>query len=448
MRLLIAIWAAKAASYLGKLLGKKSTSTPGQIALKICPDIIERMKKNIKGEVFAVCGTNGKTTTNNLLCSALENLGKKVLCNKIGANMLSGIANTFVLEASIFGKLNVDCACFEIDEAFAVKVFDKIKPDVMVITNLFRDQLDRYGEVESTAALLEKAIKKCENLKLVLNADDPICASFGKGRDALYFGVAENVLNDEKIVNEGRRCPACGCELSYNYHHYSQLGDYYCPACENKRPEIDFSATNVSLEKGISFTVCNEEKISLSYRGFYNIYNFLAVYSALKASKINFESFSSLISDYKPQIGRMEEINLKKPVILNLAKNPAGFNQAISTVITDKRKKDVILSVNDCPSDGQDVSWLWDVDFEKLDDEFKNLIIVSGKRKYDLALRFKYSNIKVDDISENMRNAVQKCIDSESEVLYVLVNYTELFSTQNILLELQKEWEEKNNGKA
>ena len=443
MRLIIAVWAAKLLAVAGKILGKKSSSKPGEIALKICPDLIERLKKNIKGEVFVTCGTNGKTTTNNLLCTALEKCGKTVLCNKIGANMLSGVANVFALSCNIFGKFSADHACLEIDEASAVKVFDKIKPDVMIITNLFRDQLDRYGEIETTIDLLNRAIDKCDKVKLVLNGDDPICAGFGKGRDAVYFGISEAVLEQTDETREGRYCSECKEELSYNFHHYSQLGDFYCEKCGNKRPKIDFEATDVCLDNGIKFTISKSETIDINYRGFYNIYNMLAVYGALKTVNAKYKSFSDVLDGYKPQIGRMEEFKLNKPVILNLAKNPAGFNQAIMTVLSDKRKKDVIVAINDAPGDGLDVSWLWDVDFEKLNGENTGIIITSGVRKYDLTLRFKYSDIKVHLCTSDMKEAIEKCLESDSEVVYALVNYTALFSTQNILLEMKKEKEEK-----
>lgn len=439
MRLILAVWAAKLAAALGKMLGKKSSSTPGEIALKICPNLIRKLKKNVRGKVFVTCGTNGKTTTNNLICTALEKLGYKVICNRVGANMLSGVANVFALECNIFGRFKADYACFEIDEAYAVKVFDEITPDVMIVTNLFRDQLDRYGELETTAELLKAAVKKCGELTLVLNGDDPVSAGLGDGIECVkYFGISEQVLKQVGDAKEGRYCTCCQNELSYSYHHYNQLGDYYCEHCGNKRPNIDFEAKNIKLDRGISFTVNSKDNVSLNYRGFYNIYNILAVYAALKSAGIETGNFSLLLSDYKPQIGRMEEFNLGKPVILNLAKNPAGFNQAIMTVCEDKRKKDIIIAVNDAVSDGQDISWLWDVDFEKVADETAGILITSGKRRYDLALRFKYADINAE-CTDNMREAIQKCLNTDSEAVYVLVNYTALFSTQNIMLDIKKE---------
>ncbi len=448
MRKILAVWAAKLSAIAGIVMGKKSSSGPGAIALKICPDIIERLAENVTEKIIVTCGTNGKTTTNNLMYTALTNSGYKVICNRLGANMLSGIATAFALECNWLGKVRADYACLEVDEAFTVKLFDHLKPDCVVITNLFRDQLDRYGEVDATVNLLNRAFAKTDRLTLVLNADDPNTAQFGKGKaDVVYYGVNEAVLPQNDESSEGRFCVFCGAEQRYNYIHYSQLGDYYCPGCGNKRPEIDFYAHNVDLQNGLKFKINNND-IELNYRGFYNIYNVLAVYSALNVLGLERGNFNHLLEDYKPQIGRMEEMDLGKPVILNLAKNPAGFNQAISTVMQDTRKKDVIIAINDNVSDGQDVSWMWDVDFEKLGNETLNNLLIGGIRRYDLALRFKYSDIKVDKVSENMRDMLQHCISTDAEVCYVLVNYTELFSTQSIMLEMKKEQENKQKGNA
>ena len=444
MRKILAVWAAKLSAVLGVILGKKSSSTPGAIALKICPDLIKILKKNIKNEVIVTCGTNGKTTTNNLMYSALTKLGYKVICNKLGANMLTGVATSFALECDIFGRLKADYACLEVDEAYTAKVFQHIKPDVVVVTNIFRDQLDRYGEIESIMGIMKKAFENADFPVLVLNGDDPVSSGFGKNYkgECRYFGIAEKVLDGANNVKEGKFCSVCGQEQKYNYIHYNQLGDYYCPNCDNKRPILDFEAKNVSLDKGLAFSV-DGQNFAFNYKGFYNIYNVLGVYAALNVMKIKTVEFGRILDDYKPQIGRMQEINIGKSFVLNLAKNPAGFNQAIETVIHDKRKKDVIIAVNDKPSDGTDVSWLWDVDFEKIADESLNTLSVLGMRKYDLALRFKYMNVKVDEITDDMKSALLKCCGTASEVCYVLVNYTMLFDTESTMLEIKREKEKK-----
>jgi len=443
MRKILAIWAAKAAAVAGRILGKKSSATPGKIAMRICPDIIKILSENVTKGIIVVTGTNGKTTTNNLLNSALLKCGYRTVCNNVGANMISGVANAFVLACDIFGKLKVDYAVLEIDEASARRVFVYLKPTYMVVTNLFRDQLDRYGEIDTTVKLIDEAIEMADGVKLILNGDDPLTSQFGENRTAFYYGISEQVLPQVRELGEGHFCTKCGKEQKYNYFHYSQLGDYYCENCGNKRPEIDFDATDIDLSGSMKFTVNGKTNIDVNYRGFYNIYNILGVYSALSVMGVDISDFNSILADYKPQIGRMELMNLGKPFILNLAKNPAGFNQAIQTVMLDKRKKDVIIAINALENDGQDVSWLWDVDFDKLKDENLNTLTTTGKRIYDISLRFKYDNVDINLITHDMREAIVKAMETDAEVCYVLVNYSALFSTQNIMLELQKEKEEK-----
>ena len=437
MRKLLAVWLGKALTVLGKIIGKKSSSSPGHYALKICPDLVKGLEKNISKGIIVTCGTNGKTTTNNLMASALEAKGYKVICNRLGANMLSGVATTVLQEMNIFGRLKADYACLEIDEAYTPIVFDHIKPDVMVVTNLFRDQLDRYGEIDITSDIIKRAIAKVPGIKLVLCGDDPLCVQFGREENvtAYHYGISERVLPQLDDTKEGRFCPLCGAEQSYNFYHYSQLGDFFCPECGFKRPKIDFEVKNVSLDTPMKFTI-NGQPMSVNYKGFYNIYNLVAVYGALSVLGESTDGFASLLTKYKPQIGRMQEYKFAKPVILSLSKNPAGFNQAIATVNTDKRKKDVIIAINDKANDGRDVSWLWDVDFDKIADENLLTLTTTGIRLYDISLRFKYADVKVDMITRDMADAVTAALKTESEVVYVLVNYTALYSTEAVLKKL------------
>lgn len=447
MRKIIAVWAAKLSAILGRALGKKSSSTPGAVAFRICPDIIKILGKNIKNDIIVTCGTNGKTTTNNLIASVLEGSGYKVVSNRFGANMLSGVAAAFALECDWLGRLKADYACLEVDEAYTAKVFKHITPNFVVVTNIFRDQLDRYGEIDALLNIMSGAFADSNYPTLILNGDDPISSNFGRDYQGkvYYYGISEKVLPQKDDAKDGRFCAVCGAEQKYNYYHYSQLGDYFCPVCGNKRPKIDFEAMNIDLSDGLQFSV-NGENISVNYKGFYNIYNILGTFGVMSLLGIKPNDFEKALGAYKPQIGRMQEFDLGKPFVLNLAKNPAGFNQAIQTVMQDSRKKDVIIAVNDMPSDGMDISWLWDVDFEKLADEKLQRLIVSGTRRYDLALRFKYADVKCDVITEDMKSFISSCaISKESEVCYVLVNYTMLFSTENILTELEAKKEKNKN---
>ncbi len=438
MRRLMAIWAGKLLTAAGRLAGKKSSASPGAVALKLCPTLIDDVNKRVRRKVIVTCGTNGKTTTNNLMCSALEAKGYKVLCNRLGANMTSGIATAYVQAADIFGRLSADYACLEIDEAYTPIVFKRIKPDIMIITNLFRDQLDRYGEIDITIDILKRAIAEAGRVKTVLNADDPLCVQFGReeNADPVYYGISEKVLPQTDDTKEGRFCPICGEELDFNFYHYSQLGDYRCPKCGYSRPAPEYDVRNISLKTPMRFTI-NGEPMEVNYKGFYNIYNLAAVYAALDAAGESTDDFERVLESYKPQIGRMQEFSFNKPVILSLSKNPAGFNQAIATVNTDDRKKDVIIAINDLANDGRDVSWLWDVDFHKIENEKLNRLITTGIRVYDISLRFKYADIEVDMMTDSMKAAVTSALADDSEVVYILVNYTALYPTEAVLKSLE-----------
>ena len=393
MRFLLAIWVCKAAIVAGKILGKKGSSTPGSLALRICPTVLKRLSAQVRQKTVAVCGTNGKTTTNNMIYSILRAKGHKVVCNNVGANMLPGVATAYIAACGIFGKLDADFAAIEMDEASAVKIFDHVSPDFMVVCNLFRDQLDRYGEVDVTADLLRRAIAKTsENAVLILNADDPICAAFGElGCESTYFGITN-------------------------------------PA--------DVTAANIVETDTLQFTI-NGVPVTLKTRGVYNVYNVLAAFSAAKLLRTDTPDLNSVLAEYKPQIGRMEEFDINgTPVILNLSKNPTGFNLTIETMLADPRKKSVVVIINDGASDGIDVSWLWDVDFERLRDENFVQFTSCGTRAEDVALRLKYAELPNVTLEKNIKAALESAVQSSSNPIYILSNYTPLFEAQNTLKEL------------
>ena len=442
IRNIIAIIVCKLLIIAGKLAGKKGSSAPGGVALKISPYILKDLALQVKKDIIVVCGTNGKTTTNNLIYTLLKSKGYSVVGNIIGANMLPGIACSFIDHASVFGKLNADYAAIECDEASLRRIVPFVTPDKLIVTNLFRDQLDRFGEVDITIGLLNEALNKLPQTKLILNGDDPLSAHFGKNKKCSYFGVDECFNSGMKETKEGRYCAVCGEELSYNYTHYSQLGDYFCKKCGFKRPKLSFTAKEIDMSEGLCFNIYNEGKkysFNLNYRGFYNIYNILASVAALKECGEDISNLEDVFKAYKPQIARMEPFNINgKTAILNLAKNPAGFNQAIATVISDTRKKDVLIALNDGPGDGIDVSWIWDVDFEKLKEANLTSLTASGIRKDDLALRLKYAGFENVNVKENNKQSLSEVVSGKGEVSYILVNYTAMFGTQTNLKALEE----------
>lgn len=437
---LLCIWFTKTLGFFCRLIGHNGTNAAGKIVVRMYPEILTDLSKQVREKIIAVCGTNGKTTTNNLIYKTLTDSGKSVVCNNLGANMIEGVIVAFINKADIFGRLNADFACIEIDEGYAVRVFDYMNPDIVLLTNLFRDQLDRYGEIDITAEKLDSAFKKLSNTTLLLNADDPLCVQFSKKENLpmKFFGIDCDLGIESDETKEGRFCPVCGKQLEYDRYYYSQLGIYRCPNCDFGRPKPDFEAANIHFENGLEFEIANTH-VSLNYRGLYNIYNVLAAFSVFDICGLDKKKFSEILKTYKPQVGRMEEFKISgKTVVLNLSKNPAGFNQAISTVLLDKSDKDAVIVINDGLQDGTDVSWLWDVDFEKLSADSVKNIITSGIRCRDMYLRLKYSDMENIENNPDVKSAICELIKTENRILYVLVNYTALFPTHKILTELSE----------
>ncbi len=444
MRFYITVFICKVFIFLLKALGRKGTSAPGKLAFKLYPDILTVFGNKVNKEIIAVMGTNGKTTTNNLLADYFEGAGYNVACNRIGANMDEGSVVAFIEKTRLFGKTKIDYACLEMDEGWAEYIFKYITPHKIIVGNLFRDQLDRYGEIDTTMEFIRRAIRLAPEATLVLNADDPLTVAMAEpfSNKKIYYGIKDKVNEYNTRSKEGKFCYFCKKQLEYNFHHFSQLGDYYC-SCGFKRPDISFNATDISVFPKVEFTVENYGKIVLDSRGLYNVYNVLGSAATALTCGVEFESIVETLKSYKPQIGRMQEFRIGgKSVYLNLAKNPAGFNQSVYAVREDTRTKDVVIGINDAISDGQDISWLWDVDFEALINEKTISFTTSGRRYADMGLRLKYAGVDSEKItlSTELKTRLKELIkNGKGEVLYILANYTALFETEVILKEIEKD---------
>ncbi len=451
----LAVIAAHIALTACHLAGRPGSSLPGRVALKIDPHIVSPLASQVRRGIIVACGTNGKTTTNNLLCAALEAQGFRVVSNRLGANMKEGVTAALATSAGPLGHLDADYACLEIDEASAVHILQYLQPDHMIITNLFRDQLDRYGEIDLTMKALESAIRLAPPMTLVINGDDPLTAFLAKksGHRVVSFGVSEKVADTAATedassgeVRESRFCENCGAPLKYEFYHFSQLGVYHCPSCGFGRPAINYDASGVRLSPELSLDVIESGaapvRISAPMAGFYNVYNILAVYSVLRELHLPADKLNEVLRNYKPQFGRGEVFhvgqNSEQKILLNLAKNPAGFNQNIAAMLQDRSAKDLIIVINDNAQDGRDVSWLWDVDFDKLADPTIRSITVSGQRALDMQLRLKY--VEIESVcAPTVEEAIACRLADGCDNLYVLVNYTALYEAHRYLEGLSEE---------
>ncbi len=417
--------------FLSSFLNLGSGSTwPGHIALSINKNFLKDTLAKRKFKIILVAGTNGKTTTSKLIKDILEKSGKRVFKNESGANLINGVASSIINNSDMLGKLNYDFAIFEIDENTLPILLQSVSADFIICLNLFRDQLDRYGEVNTISEKWKKAFWKLpKKTKLIFNADDPQIAALGRDvkLNAYYFGLDEKPhYKNLQHASDSIYCPLCNSRLSYETIYFSHLGKWKCESCEYSRPDLYISKLG---------------KYPLP--GTYNKYNALGAVLVARLLKIDAKQINIALKEFTPAFGRQEIVEYKnKKIQIFLSKNPASFNQSLSA-INELKAKHLLLVLNDRIPDGRDISWIWDVDFE---DNLKNFkrISVSGDRVYDMALRIKYSengkwqmaNGKSEiKIYENLKEAVEKVISniSKDEILYVLPTYSAMLDLRKIL---------------
>lgn len=459
--ILVALWMAKSAMWLARVSGKgKGSSLPGMVAIKIYPAILSWFASQLRYGAVMVTGTNGKTTTNNMLASIVKAGGYKVLINHEGANLITGVTTAFIRASDFWGRIKCDYALLEADEAAFPAISARVRPKVVVITNFFRDQLDRYGELGTTIKMIKQALDTMPDVKLVLNADDPLVSGLGQdsANRVLYYGLSTGDFSNVSIgadAREAKLCPLCGQALKYRNYIYSQLGDYSCQKCTFNRPVPGMQACNVDRKKGfytglVTSPVGNLE-LAVPAEGIYNYYNALAALSTSLELKIDPFLGARILRNYVPATGRMERFRYKsKQVILNLVKNPTGFNQALSVLLNQEEMQDVLVAINDNDADGRDISWLWDVDFEILERvqyRFASFIC-TGKRAAEMAVRLKYAGISTELIymEEDLEKAVDKVIEGKGQKAFLLTTYTALWPLEAVLVKRAKRVDENVEG--
>lgn len=447
LRSRFAVRCAKITSFLSKKMNRGSGATlPGYVARRIDPNILKEISGQVRDKILVTMGTNGKTTTNAILCRALEAEGKKVIINRTGANMMNGIISAFVLATDRKSRLDADFACIEVDELAAAGVLPQLSPDCGVLTNISRDQLDRFGEVDITFNKLMAAVASVPEMKLIITCDDILSCSLAQesGNPYVTCGISEQIFDDisRSEIRESIFCRKCGSKLEYDFFHYGQLGIYHCPSCGWKRPEPDFSAENITMgEDGLYSFDLDGEHIDSTARTPYNIYNTLSAYTALKTAGAGYKKFKEMIESFDYGNNRESVFHIDgAKVQLHLAKNPIGFQQKVSLVLKDPAPKDIIIQINDTLQDGTDISWLWDVDFQYLADSNASSITTAGTRKYDMGLRLKYEDIPCRS-TEDMEGTILELAKSGTKNLYVIVNYSGLYRTNHLLAELEKKSE-------
>jgi UDP-N-acetylmuramyl tripeptide synthase len=443
----VAIAAGRLASFGLRLLGRGATSLPGKIALTIDPGLLGRLTRG--RQVFLVTGTNGKTTTVRMLCTILRDHGSLVITNPSGANLDSGLTTTLLGQIRDLrrsarpstARPSADrqaALVFEIDEAFFGKLAAQLNPSVCVVTNFFRDQLDRFGELQHTRDLIARGLAASQ-ARIVLCADDSLCASLGRDRGAapFYFGMSTESMQQQPddAIQESQFCTFCGGRYQYEGMAYGHLGRFHCPDCGYARPEPDLTfAPQGHSDRSLPVSFSWQENLAdvdIPIPGLHNGYNAAAALSAAIAAGLPFAASVAALEQSQAAFGRMERFAVgDKDVCLILVKNPVGMDRALDFVARTQDRGGMMVLLNANDPDGRDVSWIWDVHFEHHLPEGR--IGVSGVRCHDMALRLQYAGKNAADLSINPDHLVlfdhllTEC--PTGRCLYILPNYTAMLA--------------------
>lgn len=374
-----------------------------------------------------------------MIYNILKDAGKRVITNSTGANMITGIVSCFVENYSFKKCCETSYAVIECDEANVSFFTDYITPEIIAVTNLFRDQLDRYGEVYTTLNKILQGIKKAPLSNLVLNGDESLLGDLNLPNRTIYYGFNCSPTGNRKVdVNaDAKFCKKCKSPYEYNFITYSHLGDYYCKNCGYKRPNLDYILEKIEIQTPEkSLVVINGEKYYINQPGVYNIYNALCAYSVTRICGISTSHIYNSFKEQQSAFGRQESINIgTKEVKIILVKNPAGYDQAINTISLDNNTFNLAILLNDNYADGRDVSWIWDVNFEKLSSLNIDKIMISGIRLYDMAVRLKIAGLPEKNfvICKTYEKLVEEIKSCKSDTVYILATYTAMIDLRKFL---------------
>ncbi|MEA4964431.1 MAG: MurT ligase domain-containing protein [Oscillospiraceae bacterium] len=437
----LAVLACKLARFSLRLLGRGGTDFPGRVALKICPNLLGTLARNVTTVI--VTGTNGKTTTSRMIEQAVADSGISYFANKSGANLISGITAEFAMHASLSGKCRCKVALIESDEAAFKAVSRYVDAKLIVVTNVFRDQLDRYGEVTHTLENIKIGVANSKNATLCLNADDSLSSSIAGEVEnpVLYYGVNVPIYQDRvHELSDAPYCIRCKHEYVYDYVTYGHLGSFRCPSCGYQRQEPQLAVTHVvSSDAERSEVVFSSDGASfdavINLPGGYNIYNACAAMACAKALGLELQLAAHSLSTFGCGFGRMEKFEIRgTEVRMILIKNPAGCNQVLNFLANTAEPSVFAVCLNDRAQDGKDISWIWDVDFEKLAQMGDRLsrLLVSGVRAEDMAVRFKYAGIPTEKISViKDYGALMETCTAQPEPVYIMPTYTAMLNLRD-----------------
>ncbi|HLI69068.1 MAG TPA: MurT ligase domain-containing protein [Ktedonobacteraceae bacterium] len=461
-RLTLAISAGKLAAISGRVLGiGGGTSLPGMVARRIDPDVLKAVMSGSAAKKIVITGSNGKTTTSRMIAEMAKESGNRLSHNRSGSNLLQGVTSVAVNFANPLGQLESDVLVFEIDEGTMQHVVPEIQPDVVVITNIFRDQLDRFGELYAVARSLDRVLEDLpETSTIVLNGNDPQVANFGQKARArrLFFGLNTTEVG-VPVPDQSAdviRCIHCQEDLEYKVAYLSHLGLYRCPHCGYTLPPLDIAATSVRLAsdgKGPTHATLStpegELEIEIPLPGVHNVYNAAAAVGAALAAGFPKQKLAPALAKLQPAFGRLEEIRAgDQTIYLSFVKNPTSFNLIMRLIMQHPGQKHLLLAASHTVVDGEDFSWLWDLDLEELAPDIMDAIC-SGNKPEELAMRLKYAEVPTERIRliEDREQALDAALKNAGPggTLYILATYS---PTQELRRIMQKRgwvkhfWEE------
>lgn len=445
LNMILAILAGRAVRLLSRLLHRGGTDMPGRIALKLCPGLLGRLAAEVKS--IAITGTNGKTTSARMIEEAFREEGKSYFANRSGANLISGITTEFIMNADWRGRPRKQYAIIECDEAAAKKVFGQLKPRVVLVTNLFRDQLDRYGEVTHTLGNIREAMQGAPEAVLCLNADCSLTASLAGDlpNKVRWYGVDEGAApsRPQPAISDATHCIRCKTEYEYRYVTYGHLGGYRCPACGYARPKADVAVTEVVEQRADGSSVVvdlygERRAVEVNLPAMYNIYNAVGALTAVTAMGLPAETAIASLGRFSCGFGRMEQFKLgQKGARMMLVKNPAGCNQVLEFLETISEPFVLVVCLNDRHADGTDVSWIWDAEFEALGRMGGRLrrVIVSGDRAADMRVRVKYAGVPAERIElQRDYGALVRDLEKAEDPVFLMPTYTAMLELRQTVI--------------
>lgn len=453
-----------AASGIRRMGRGGGTSAPGLIADRIDPALLTKLTSQLEHGAIVVAGTNGKTTTSRMIADILEHAGHRVVHNRSGSNLVRGVVSTFASQASITGRIRGEIAVIETDEAAFPEVVRLVRPRMILLNNLFRDQLDRYGELDTIARTWRGSLLALDaTTTIVVNADDPALVTVTSDLTAprITFGLNEGRYRLDALPHaaDAATCRVCGADLAYHALYVSHLGDWYCPSCGRARPSLNLSGHDIALHGVESLALSTTdpktqrtERFEIGVPGLYNAYNTLAAVTVAGAIGIEHGVIREALAAFRSAFGRIERVTWRdRHLTLALVKNPVGFNEVLRmlTAETGGLTVPTMIAINDLYADGRDVSWLWDVDFELLA-EGEGQLSTSGLRGADMANRLKYAGVDVARLAslpDNLAAALDAFVESvpAGETAYILPTYTAMLEIRKLLADrgaVESFWEQ------